>query len=168
MVPLEVGALVDRLTKGEYDALYFRFLPQDTDPAMNLDFWLSTGGAHVWNIEQPQPATPWEKELDGVMLKMAGARNLAARQQLFYQAQQSSRQPAGHLLRRAARLRGDQHARHRRGGRADAPVDPVERRYDRRRAVAGTTRRAALTLACGVRAEPFTDIELELSALWAD
>lgn len=87
VVPLEVGALVERMTRGEYEALYFRFLQQDTDPAMNLDFWLSSGGAHVWNMEQPQPATPWEKELDGVMLKMAAATDLAARQQLFYEAQ---------------------------------------------------------------------------------
>ena len=87
VVPLEVGALVDRMMKGEYEALYFRFLTTDTDPAMNLDFWLSTGGAHVWNMEQPKPATPWEQELDGVMLKMAAATDLGTRQQLFYQAQ---------------------------------------------------------------------------------
>jgi len=87
VVPLEVGALVERMTKGEYEALYFRFLTTDTDPAMNLDFWLSTGGAHVWNMEQPQPATPWEKALDGAMLKMAAASDLPARQQLFYQAE---------------------------------------------------------------------------------
>jgi len=87
VVPLEVGALVDRMTKGEYDALYFRFLTSDTDPAMNLDFWLSSGGAHVWNMEQAQPATPWEKDLDALMLKMAAERTLATRQQLFFQAQ---------------------------------------------------------------------------------
>ncbi|MCX6551959.1 MAG: ABC transporter substrate-binding protein, partial [Acidobacteria bacterium] len=87
VVPLEVGALVDRMTKGEYDALYFRFLTTDTDPGLNLDFWLSSGGAHVWNIEQEKPATPWEKDLDALMLKMAAARDLPARQQLFYQAQ---------------------------------------------------------------------------------
>ena len=87
VVPLEVGALVDRMTKGDYDALYYRFLTSDTDPAMNLDFWLSSGGAHVWNMEQAQPATPWEKDLDALMLKMAAGRTLAARQQLFLQAQ---------------------------------------------------------------------------------
>jgi peptide/nickel transport system substrate-binding protein len=87
VVPLEVGALVDRMTKGDYEALYFRFLTSDTDPAMNLDFWLSSGSAHVWNIEQAQPATPWERDLDALMTKMAAARDLPARQPLFYQAQ---------------------------------------------------------------------------------
>ncbi len=87
VVPLEVGALVDRMTKGDYDALYFRFLTSDTDPAMNLDFWLSTGGAHVWDMEQAAPATPWEKDLDALMLKMAAERAPAARRQIFIQAQ---------------------------------------------------------------------------------
>jgi len=87
VVALEVGALVDRMTKGDYDALYFRFLTTDTDPAINLDFWLSSGGAHVWNMEQSKAATPWEAQLDGLVLKMAAERNLAVRQGLFYQAQ---------------------------------------------------------------------------------
>jgi peptide/nickel transport system substrate-binding protein len=87
VVPLEVGALVDRMLKGDYDALYFRFLTSDTDPAMNLDFWMSSGGGHVWNMEQPKPATPWEAQLDALMLKMAAERNLPVRQGLFYQAQ---------------------------------------------------------------------------------
>ncbi|MEI6669904.1 MAG: ABC transporter substrate-binding protein [Acidobacteriota bacterium] len=87
VVPLEVGALVDRMTKGDYDALYFRFLTTDTDPAMNLDFWLSSGGAHVWNIDQPKPATPWEAQIDEVVSKMAAERQLPARQTLFLAAQ---------------------------------------------------------------------------------
>jgi len=87
VVALEVGALAERMTKGDYEAIYFRFLTTDSDPALNLDFWLSTGGAHVWHMEQAQPATPWEKELDGLMLRMAAATDLRARQQAFYQAQ---------------------------------------------------------------------------------
>jgi peptide/nickel transport system substrate-binding protein len=87
VAPLEVGALVDRMMKGDYDALYYRFLTTDTDPGMNLDFWLSSGGGHVWNMEQPKPATPWEAQLDALVLKMAAERNLVVRQGLFYQAQ---------------------------------------------------------------------------------
>jgi ABC-type transport system substrate-binding protein len=54
---------------------------------MNLDFWLSSGGAHVWNMEQESPATSWEKDLDSLMVKMAAGRTLPERQQLFVQAQ---------------------------------------------------------------------------------
>jgi peptide/nickel transport system substrate-binding protein len=88
VVPLEVGALVDRMMKAEYDALYFRFLTTDTDPALAMDFWLSSGGAHVWNMAQSSPATAWEKDIDTVMQRMAGERVLATRQTLFYHAQQ--------------------------------------------------------------------------------
>ena len=88
VVALEVGALIDRMQKGDYDALYYRFLTTDSDPAMNLDFWLSSGGAHVWNTEQPKASTPWEAQLDALILRMAAERNLVARQGLFYQAQQ--------------------------------------------------------------------------------
>ena len=87
VVPLEVGALVDRMTKGDYDALYFRFLTSDTDPAMNLDFWLSSGGAHVWHMEQVVPATPWEKHIDTLMGQMAADRNPSRRRLLFLEAQ---------------------------------------------------------------------------------
>lgn len=87
LVPLEVGALVDRMMKADYDALYFRFLTTDTDPAMAMDFWLSTGGAHVWNMEQEKPATAWEAEIDRLMHAMAGETDLAKRQQAFFQVQ---------------------------------------------------------------------------------
>jgi peptide/nickel transport system substrate-binding protein len=87
VVPLEVGALVERMTKGDYDAIYFRFLTSDTDPAMNLDFWLSSGSAHVWNMEQAVPGTAWEKQIDTLMQAMAGDRNPSRRRELFLQAQ---------------------------------------------------------------------------------
>ncbi len=87
VVALEVGALVERMMKGDYDAIYFRFVMTDTDPALNLDFWLSSGSAHVWNMAQKTPATAWERELDGLMLKQAAETSLAGRQRLFWQAQ---------------------------------------------------------------------------------
>src|SRR5207244_4123230 len=57
VVALEVGALVARFMRGDYDAAYFRLLTTDTDPALNLDFWLSSGSAHVWNPAHFAPAT---------------------------------------------------------------------------------------------------------------
>ena len=52
-----------------------------------MDFWLSSGGAHVWNMEQDAPATAWEKEIDALMHRVAVERDLAARQKAFFQAQ---------------------------------------------------------------------------------
>jgi peptide/nickel transport system substrate-binding protein len=87
VVPLEVGALVDRMMKADYEALYFRFLATSTDPALNLDFWLSSGSAHVWNMSQAKPATDWERELDALMQQQVAELVLAKRQRLFWQAQ---------------------------------------------------------------------------------
>lgn len=83
VVPLEVGSLVERLTSGDYDAIYFRFLRQDTDPAMNLDFWLSSGGAHVWHPGQQRPATPWEARIDELMRRQARSLDPSQRRRLF-------------------------------------------------------------------------------------
>jgi peptide/nickel transport system substrate-binding protein len=87
VVPLEVGALVERLQKAEYDALYYRFLNTDTDPSGAMDFWLSSGGAHVWNTDQATPGTAWEKAIDAAMQRVVATGNLPARQKAFNEAQ---------------------------------------------------------------------------------
>ena len=58
VAPLEFGAMIERLLACNYDAIYMRPLVTDLDPAGNLDFWLSSGDAHLWNIGQktPQPS----------------------------------------------------------------------------------------------------------------
>jgi peptide/nickel transport system substrate-binding protein len=87
VVPLEVGALIERLEQGDFEALYFRFLTTDLDPAMNLDFWLSSGGAHVWNRGQKRPATEWERRVDDLMARQAAASDIAERRRLFSDVQ---------------------------------------------------------------------------------
>jgi peptide/nickel transport system substrate-binding protein len=87
VVPMEVGALIDRLQAGDYEALYYRFLTTDLDPALNLDFWLSSGGAHVWNRGQAKPATEWEKRVDDLMARQAATLDDAERKHLFGEVQ---------------------------------------------------------------------------------
>ncbi len=87
VVPLEVGALIDRLERGDFEALYFRFLTTDLDPALNLDFWLSSGSAHVWNRLQPQPATAWERQVDELMTRQVSTLDAAERRRLFSEVQ---------------------------------------------------------------------------------
>ncbi len=88
VVPLEVNALIARITGGDYDAAYFRLLTTDTDPALNLDFWLSSGSAHVWHPEQARPGTDWERRVDGLMLEMSSTLDAERRRQLFAEVQQ--------------------------------------------------------------------------------
>jgi peptide/nickel transport system substrate-binding protein len=73
IVTLEVGALVGAFMSGKYDAIYFGTQASDTDPALNGEFWLSSGGFHVWNPGQSKPATDWEAQIDDLMGKVAGS-----------------------------------------------------------------------------------------------
>jgi peptide/nickel transport system substrate-binding protein len=83
---LEANALIAAFG-GKYDAIYFRLTFSDTDPALTPDFWLSAGGAHIWNPGQEAPATPWERELDDLMTRQAAALDGRERKRLFDEAQ---------------------------------------------------------------------------------
>lgn len=87
VAPLDVGAAIDRIERGDYEAVYFRFLTTDLDPALNIDLWISSGSAHVWNPSQAKPATDWEREIDQLMARQVTALDLAERKALFDQVQ---------------------------------------------------------------------------------
>jgi ABC-type transport system substrate-binding protein len=72
---------------GDYDAAYFRLLTTDTDPALNADFWLSSGSAHVWNPLQPAPSTAWEAEIDRLLEQLSSTTDMPRRQAWFGQVQ---------------------------------------------------------------------------------
>lgn len=88
IVPLEFGALIERLLACDYDAVYYRPLATDLDPAGNLDFWLSSGSGHFWNIGQRTPATEWERRIDTLMLEQAASLDPDRRRQQFNLVQQ--------------------------------------------------------------------------------
>jgi len=85
---VDLGALQTRFGTGDYDAIYNRFEATDTDPAGNMDLWLSSGGFHVWNPGQSQPATDWERQIDELMARQASTLDITERRHLFSQAQQ--------------------------------------------------------------------------------
>ena len=86
-VALEQGALTERMVKGDFEAIAFFFSSSNLDPAMNPDFWLSSGSAHIWNIGQASPATEWEKQVDGLMQKVMSGTDQVERKQFFDQVQ---------------------------------------------------------------------------------
>ena len=57
VTPLAADALAARREKGNYDAIYDRIEMRDTDPAMNLDFWMSSGAAHSGRPSDAPPPT---------------------------------------------------------------------------------------------------------------
>jgi len=87
VVPLEFGAMLERMLACQYDAIYKRPLATDLDPAGNLDFWLSSGSSHPWNLEQKTPATEWEKRVDTLMLEQAATLDEEGRRRLFNDVQ---------------------------------------------------------------------------------
>jgi peptide/nickel transport system substrate-binding protein len=87
VVLLEGNATIARFLSGNYDAVYFRVAPTDTDPALNPDFWFSSGSAHAWNLEQRTPATDWERRIDELMRRQTASFDGADRKRLFDEVQ---------------------------------------------------------------------------------
>jgi len=88
VVELDPPSIFARYGAGDYDSIYFGLQSSALDPAMNLDFWLSSGSNHVWNGGQKTPGTPWEARIDTLMQTMAATAPLADRQRAFAEVQQ--------------------------------------------------------------------------------
>jgi len=87
IAPLEFGTMIQRMLACDYDAIYMRPLFTDLDPAVNSDFWLSSGDGHFWNLQEQTPATEWERRIDIIMQEQAASIDPARRQQLFRDVQ---------------------------------------------------------------------------------
>lgn len=89
VVALELADMLARHGKADYDTFLFFVRPTALDPALNLDFWLSSGGFHAWHPNQARPGTPWEAEIDAEMRRVTSTRDPAARQRAFEAAQRT-------------------------------------------------------------------------------
>jgi peptide/nickel transport system substrate-binding protein len=87
VVGLDLGSIGKRWFAGDYDSIFHGFQASATDPAMNLDLWLSSGNSHFWNPGQARPATEWEARIDDLMRQQVQAQDPAERQRLFLEAQ---------------------------------------------------------------------------------
>lgn len=87
VVTLDQPAVIERITNGDYEAIWFATQASDTDPASNLDFWLSSGAFHFWNPGQATPATAWERRIDELMRENMATSDQAARTRAFAEAQ---------------------------------------------------------------------------------
>jgi peptide/nickel transport system substrate-binding protein len=88
VVALDAGAVIDQFLHARYEAIYFNADKTDLDPGTNPDFWFSVGSAHVWNLEQKTPATPWERRIDDLMARQIASPDQAERQTLYNEVQQ--------------------------------------------------------------------------------
>ena len=88
VVQLELGLLIERLSQMAFDAAYVGFQATDTDPAANLDLWISSSRMHFWNPSQPEPETQWEAQIDEKMKAQVAVGDEMERKHLFDEVQQ--------------------------------------------------------------------------------
>jgi peptide/nickel transport system substrate-binding protein len=87
VVTLDSSQVVQRFLGAQYDAVYYNATKTDLDPGTNQDFWLSSGSAHPWNVEQKTPATAWERQIDELMVRQIASRDDAERKRLYDEVQ---------------------------------------------------------------------------------
>jgi peptide/nickel transport system substrate-binding protein len=89
IVPLEFRSLIDRVTNTrQFDTVLLGLGGGDADPNPELNVWLSSGGTHLWNPNQKQPATSWEAEVDGLMKRQMITMNPAERRKQYDRVQE--------------------------------------------------------------------------------
>lgn len=93
VAPMDPNTVVQTFLRATgYDAVFFHVGTSDTDPAINPDFWLSSGSAHFWHVLQPPDArrtepAPWERRIDELMARQMASGDEAERKSLFDQVQ---------------------------------------------------------------------------------
>jgi peptide/nickel transport system substrate-binding protein len=87
VVGLDPQSIQRRVGAGDYDSVYFGFQSSSTDPALNAEFWLSSGVYHIWNPEQRTPATEWERRVDDLVRQHIEQRDVTERKRLIAEAQ---------------------------------------------------------------------------------
>jgi peptide/nickel transport system substrate-binding protein len=83
VVALEPRGLQQRWGQQDYDAIYYGVQSSATDPALNMQFWLSSGYLHFWNPGQARPGTDWERQIDALLTRQAATADMAERKRLF-------------------------------------------------------------------------------------
>jgi peptide/nickel transport system substrate-binding protein len=87
VVPLEPNSIFSRVVGGDFDAAFINIQATDTDPANSKDFWLSTGGSHLWNLGQKAPTTEWERRIDELMMQQSATLDIDQRKRVFNEVQ---------------------------------------------------------------------------------
>jgi len=103
LVKLEFPALIERLTSTfDYDACVLGTTNATPSPGSTRDIWRSSSPDHVWNPQQPKPATPWEAELDRQLQLVDTGADFPSRKLAFDRIQQiiADNQPIIYLVYR--------------------------------------------------------------------
>jgi len=89
VVPLEFRSLVERITQTkQYDACVMGLVSFDADPNSDMNVWSSGGNMHLWNPSQTHPGTPWEAEIDRLMVAQLTGTTAEERRALYNRVQE--------------------------------------------------------------------------------
>ncbi len=89
LVPLDFRALLDRLLQTyDYDAAIMGLGGGDADPTPEMNVWTAAGSMHLWRLGEAQPASAWERELDGLMKQQMTTIAYKERKRQYDRAQQ--------------------------------------------------------------------------------
>jgi peptide/nickel transport system substrate-binding protein len=89
IVPLDFRAMIDRVFQSfDYEAAIMGLGGGDADPNPEMNVWLSSGSSHLWNLGETNPATPWEREIDGLMQQQMITLDYQKRKRLYDRVQQ--------------------------------------------------------------------------------
>jgi len=87
--PLEFRSLIDRVVnRRQFDTAILGLGGGDADPNSEQNVWLSSGGMHLWNPNQKQPASAWEAEIDRLMQRQIVRLNADERKKLYRRVQE--------------------------------------------------------------------------------
>src|SRR6202022_3003662 len=89
VVPLDFRALLDRVLQSfDYEAAIMGLGGGDADPNPEMNVWLSSGSTHLWRMNETQPATAWEREIDQLMNEQMVTLDYHKRKKLYDRVQQ--------------------------------------------------------------------------------
>jgi peptide/nickel transport system substrate-binding protein len=85
----DLNTLVGNLRNDfQYEAMLLGSNPGvPPDPSMNLNFYMSSGMTHSWNVRQPHPETRAEAEIDSLMVVNVSTNDMALRQRTWSEVQ---------------------------------------------------------------------------------
>jgi peptide/nickel transport system substrate-binding protein len=88
VVPLDFHAMLDRVFQSfDYEAAIMGLGGGDPDPNPEMNVWLSNGATHLWHLNETQPATDWEREIDQLMQQQMVTLKYEKRKQLYDRVQ---------------------------------------------------------------------------------
>jgi peptide/nickel transport system substrate-binding protein len=95
LVTLDFPSLIERISRTfDYDACLLGMVNDDPDPNSLMGVWMSSGPNHPWFPAEKSPTTPWEAEIDRLMLAQSREPDHTRRKNDFDRVQQIAAEQA--------------------------------------------------------------------------